>query len=97
MAVLTDKQKTRFLPLCPDFVIELRSPSDTINVLHDKMQEYMANGSSLGWLIDPETKRVYVYQANQPVVNLDSPLSLTADEVVTGFKLELAKIWDVGF
>jgi len=97
LAVLTDKQKTRFLPLCPDFVIELRSPSDTINVLHDKMQEYMANGSSLGWLIDPETKRVYVYQANQPVVNLDSPLSLTADEVVTGFKLELAKIWDVGF
>ena len=54
LAVLTDKQKTRFLPLCPDFVIELRSPSDTINVLHDKMQEYMANGSSLGWLIDPE-------------------------------------------
>ena len=97
LAVLTSKQKKQFLPLCPDFVLELRSPSDTINVLHDKMQEYMANGSSLGWLIDPETKRVYVYQANQPVVNLDSPLSLTADEVVTGFKLELAKIWDVGF
>ena len=57
----------------------------------------MANGSSLGWLIDPEMQRVYVYQADQPVVKLDSPLSLTADEVVTGFKLELAKIWDVGF
>ncbi len=97
LAILTDKEKTKFLPLCPDFVIELRSPSDAISVLQDKMQEYMVNGTSLGWLIDPETKRVHVYQANQPVVKLDSPLSLTADEVVTGFKLELAKIWDVGF
>jgi len=97
LEVLTPKQKKQFLPLCPDFVIELRSPSDAISVLHDKMQEYMLNGTSLGWLIDPETQRVHVYQADQPVVNLDNPLSLTADEVVTGFKLELTKIWDVGF
>jgi len=97
LAVLTPKQKKQFLPLCPDFVIELRSPSDTINVLQEKMQEYMVNGTNLGWLIDPETQRVYVYQADQTVVKLDNPLSLIADDVVTGFKLELAKIWDVGF
>jgi len=97
LEVLTPKQKKQFLPLCPDFVIELRSPSETINVLHDKMQEFMLNGTRLGWLIDPEEKRVYVYQDNQPVVKLGIPLSLIADDVVTGFKLELAKIWDVGF
>ena len=97
LEVLTSKQKKQFLPLCPDFVIELRSPSDSTNDLQDKMQEYIGNGVRLGWLIDPETQRVYVYQANQPALKLDSPLSVTADQVVTGFKLELAKIWDVGF
>jgi len=97
LEILTSKQKKQFLPLCPDFVIELRSPSDSTNDLQDKMQEYIGNGVRLGWLIDPETQRVYVYQANQPALKLDSPLSVTADQVVTGFKLELAKIWDVGF
>ena len=97
LAVLTDKQKTRFLPLCPDFVIELRSPSDNINFLQEKMQEYIANGASLGWLIDPETKQVYVYQPNKTVIVLDDPTCVSTDDVLSGFTLELAKIWDVGF
>ena len=97
LAVLTDKQKARFLPLCPDFVIELRSPSDNINVLQDKMQEYIANGAGLGWLIDPETKQVQIYQPNKTVSVLDDPSCVSTGDVVTGFKLELAKIWDVGF
>ena len=57
LTFLTDKQKAKFLPLCPDFVIELRSPSDNINALQDKMQEYVANGASLGWLINPKPNK----------------------------------------
>jgi Uma2 family endonuclease len=97
LAMLTEEQKTRFLPLCPDFVIELRSPSDNIKALQEKMLEYIANGASLGWLIDPETKRVSVFQPDKPVSNLENPELLSADEVVKGFKLELQKIWNVGF
>jgi len=97
LAALTPKQKKQFLPVCPDFVIELRSPSDSINDLQDKMQEYIDNGARLGWLIDPETKRVSVFQPNQSVTNLDNPEILSTNDVVKGFKLELAKIWDVGF
>ena len=94
---LTAEQKQKFLPICPDFVIELRSPSDTTKALQDKMQEYLANGADLGWLIDPETKRVHVYQPNKTALILDDPACVSTDAVLTGFKLELAKIWDVGF
>ena len=97
LEILTEEQKTRFLPLCPDFVIELRSPSDNIIVLQDKMQEYSANGASLGWLIDPETKQVHVYQPAKAVIVLDNPSCVTSEDVIRGFTLELAKIWDVGF
>ena len=97
LEVLTPKQKKQFLPLCPDFVIELRSPSDSINDLQDKMQEYIDNGACLGWLIDPETKRVQVYQPNKTVITLDDPFCVSIDDVLRGFKLELSKIWDIGF
>ncbi len=97
LAVLTPKQKQQFLPLCPDFVIELRSPSDPIKTLQDKMQEYIENGANLGWLIDPENQRVLVFQAEKTIVTLDKPEFLSADDLLTGFRLELQKIWDVGF
>lgn len=97
LAALTPEQKQRFLPLCPDFVIELRSPSDSLNVLQDKMQEYRANGASLGWLIDPTDRLVYVFQPNQPIVCLDNPSVLAADDVLKNFELDLSKIWDVAF
>jgi len=94
---LTPEQKQGFLPLCPDFIIELRSPSDSIKSLQDKMQEYRENGASLGWLIDPKDRRVFIYQPAKEVIIQDSPEFLTADDVLTGFRLDLKKIWDVGF
>ncbi len=97
LAILTSEQKKQFLPMSPDFVIELRSPSDTIKALQDKMLEYSVNGTGLGWLIDPETQRVYVYQPDKAVIVLENPSCVTSDDVVRGFTLELAKIWDVGF
>lgn len=97
LTALTPEQKKRFLPLCPDFVIELRSPSDSIKTLQDKMQEFMENGASLGWLIDTETQRVLVFQPHLPIVSLDKPEFLSADELLMGFTLNLQKIWNVGF
>ena len=97
LTALTAEQKQRFLPLCPDFVIELRSPSDSIKTLQDKMQEYSENGASLGWLIDPEARRVLVFQPQKTMVSLDMPEFLSADDLLIGFRLELQKIWDVGF
>jgi Uma2 family endonuclease len=97
LAILTAEQKQRFLPLCPDFVIELRSPSDNMKILQDKMQEYMDNGAGLGWLIDPEFRLVYVYQPNQTISTQDGLEFMSADTVINGFELELNRIWDVGF
>ena len=97
LAALTPKQKQRFLPLCPDFVIELRSPSDTIKTLQDKMQEYSENGASLGWLIDPVAQQVLVFQPQKAIVSLDKPEFLSADDLLIGFRLDMGKIWEVGF
>ncbi len=77
----------------PDFVIELRSPSDTLAAVQDKMAEYMDNGIRLGWLIDPEAKRVYVYRPGQPVDTLEEPDTISGDPVLPGFVLNLGKIW----
>jgi Uma2 family endonuclease len=97
LAALTPKQKQRFLPLCPDFVIELCSPSDSIKTLQDKMQEYIENGASLGWLIDTEARQVLVFQPQQKLVSLEQSEVLSANEVLMGFKLDLQKIWNVAF
>ncbi|MEY3787986.1 MAG: hypothetical protein RIQ94_918 [Pseudomonadota bacterium] len=94
---LTEKQKQRFLPLCPDFVIELRSPSDSMKNLQDKMLEYSENGASLGWLIDPEAQQVLVFQPKTALLRLDKPQFLLADNLLTGFSLDMQKLWDVGF
>ncbi len=59
LATLTDEQRERFIPLCPDFVVELRSPSDSLSALHDKIREYMENDARLGWLIDPPDRQVF--------------------------------------
>ncbi len=97
LAVLTSEQKQRFLPLCPDFVIELRSPSDNLKALQDKMQEYIENGARLGWLIDTEARQVLDFQPQQKVISLEMPEVLSANEVLMGFKLYLKKIWNVEF
>ena len=97
LATLTPEQKQRFLPLCPDFVIELRSPSDNLIALQDKMQEYIENGASLGWLIDTEASHVLVFQPQQKIISLEQPEVMSADEVLKGFELDMQKIWNADF
>ncbi|HSF31205.1 MAG TPA: Uma2 family endonuclease [Candidatus Tectomicrobia bacterium] len=93
LAVLTSEQKQKFLPLCPDFVIELRSPTDNLQAVQDKMQEYLDNGAQLGWLIDPLTRRVHVYLPHRPPELLEAPNTVSADPILPGFVLDLQKIW----
>jgi Uma2 family endonuclease len=87
------EQRARFVPACPDFVLELRSPSDRLQTLQAKMQEYLANGARLGWLLDPEPRHVYVYRPDRPVERLDDPATLAGDPVLVGFVLNLRQIW----
>ena len=90
---LTEQQKASFAPICPDFVIELRSKSDTLKSLQAKMQEYIANGTLLGWLIDRQNRKVYIYRPNQEAEILDHPESVSGDRILPGFVLQMAKIW----
>jgi Uma2 family endonuclease len=90
---LSDAQKAKFAPLCPDFIVEIRSPSDNLKSLQDKMQEYIENGVSLGWLIDRKNRQVYIYTPNIDVQCLDNPAIISGDSVLPGFTLDLAKIW----
>ena len=93
LAMLTDEQKEKFLPLCPDFVIELRSSTDRLNDLRDKLAEYLANGAQLGWLIDPQEQRVYIYRPHCEAECLEHPVEISGDPVLPGFVLDLRKIW----
>jgi Uma2 family endonuclease len=91
---LSSEEKRKFAPICPDFVIELRSPSDEIKALQDKMQEYLTNGLRLGWLIDPNTQTVEIYRPGQPVEMLHNPSTLSGESVLSGFVLNLGLIWN---
>ncbi|MDX6380810.1 MAG: hypothetical protein QOI57_1834 [Rubrobacteraceae bacterium] len=93
LETLTTEQRRRFLPLCPDFVMELRPSSDRLSIVQDKMKEYMDNGARLGWLIDPEQKRVYVYRPQRPVREQDAPETVSGDPVLPGFVLNLREVW----
>lgn len=90
---LSEEERNVFPPLCPDFVTELRSPSDRLPNLQDKMQEYIDNGTQLGWLIDPIAKSVSIYQPNKNIVHLDEPETISGDPTLPGFVLDLQKIW----
>src|SRR5437870_3836990 len=90
---LTDEQWQRFLPLCPDFVLELRSPTDALRPLQQKMEEYRDNGAQLGWLLDPLTKRVHVHRPGGPVEILDNPAALSGEPLLRGFLLDVPRIW----
>lgn len=90
---LSMEERRKFVPLCPDFVIELRSPSDGLEELDAKMREYVDNGAALGWLIDPDAQRVWVYKPGSPPERLDSPRTLAGDPILPGFVLDLAAIW----
>ena len=90
---LTDEQKQRFLPVCPDFVIELLSPSDKLSKTQAKMQEYLDNGMRLGWLINRPEQKVEIYRQGKDVKVLESPQSLSGETVLAGFVLDLKPIW----
>ena len=90
---LTPAEQARFAPICPDFVIELRSPSDSLKMLQEKMQEYIDNGARLGWLIDPQSHRVEVYRPDAEIEALQDPESLRGDPVLVGFRLDLQRVW----
>lgn len=90
---LTAEQRKGFPPLCPDFVIELRSHTDSLSALQDKMQEYIANGAQLGWLIDPIEKKVYVYRSHAEVECLEDPASISGGVLLPGFTLDLEEVW----
>ncbi len=89
----SEKEKEKFLPLCPDFVIELRSSSDNLKELQAKMAEYVENGARLGWLIDPKNKQIHVYRANGGIEILDNPQTVSGEDVLVNFELDLAEIW----
>jgi Uma2 family endonuclease len=93
-SALTPEQREKFIPLCPDFVIELVSPSDSLKKTQEKMQEYMENGCRLGWLINRKKREVEIYRPGQDVEVLQSPLTLSGENVLPGFVLNLQKIWN---
>lgn len=90
---LTPKEREGFAPLCPDFVVELRSKSDNMEPLREKMREYMENGARLGWLIDRKNQKVEIYRQNQDVEILDNPRTLSGEDVLPGFVLDLTDVW----
>ncbi|MEG4275101.1 MULTISPECIES: Uma2 family endonuclease [unclassified Microcoleus] len=93
-SALTPEQREKFIPLCPDFVIELVSPSDSLKKSQEKMQEYMENGCRLGWLINRKKREFEIYRPGQDVEVLQSPLTLSGENVLPGFVLNLQKIWN---
>jgi Uma2 family endonuclease len=87
------EQREKFAPICPDFVLELRSPSDALRTVQDKMAEYLANGARLGWLLDPGPRHVYVYRPGAAVERLEDPETVSGDPVLPGFILNVREVW----
>ncbi len=90
---LTSSQQQKFLPLAPDFVIELLSPSDTLKDTQEKMQEYIDNGTKLGWLINPKKRQIEVYHHRKETEILDNPQTISAEDILPNFQLDLELIW----
>lgn len=89
---LSEKQRQGFINICPDFVIELRSASDSLTKLKSKMLEYLENGAKLGWLIDPTKGKAYIYRQNETVETLENPKTLSGENVLKNFVLDLSEI-----
>jgi Uma2 family endonuclease len=89
---LTPEQREKFPPLAPDFVIELRSNSDSLTKLQQKMQEYRDNGVRLGWLINPQGRTVEIYRRGRDVEVLENPAIISGEEVLPGFVLDLRSL-----
>ncbi len=91
---LSEEQRNDFAPICPDFVVELRSKSDRLKHLQEKMEEYIENGAKLGWLIDPRERKVHIYRMGAEVQVLDAPSEIPGDPLLKGFVLKLDGILD---
>lgn len=91
---LTEEEQEEFAPLCPDFVVELRSRTDILADVQRKMKEYIMNGARLGWLIDPLERKVHVYRPDAPTEELDNPRTISGEPLLRGLKLDLREIWD---
>ena len=90
---LTEEEREEFPPLCPDFVVELRSCSDALASLQAKMEEYMEHGARLGWLIDPQERTVYIYRPQSEAQRLDNPTTVSGEPLLPGFCLEVRRLW----
>jgi Uma2 family endonuclease len=90
---LTEDEQERFAPLCPDFVIELRSRWNTLKAQQDKMQEYLNNGTQLAWFIDPRNRCIYIYRQGEEVEVLTDAATVSADPILPGFELQLTELW----
>lgn len=90
---LTEEEKDKFLPLCPDFVVELMSPSDTRSETREKLREYMENGARLGWPIDRKQRQVEIYRSDREMEILENPETVSGETVLPGFVLDLSTIW----
>jgi Uma2 family endonuclease len=90
---LTEEEREGFAPLCPDFVVELRSRGNALKPLQEKMQEYIRNGAQLAWLIDPLQRGVYIYRIGEEVELLSDPATVSADPILREFVLHLAELW----
>lgn len=91
---VSTRERKRFAHICPDFVVELRSESDSLTTLQEKMEEYIENGAQLGWLIDPLKKQVHVYRPDSAVEVLDNPQTISGEPLLHGFILNVQEIWD---
>lgn len=92
-AALSDKEQEQFPPLCPDFVLELRSPTDALSTLKAKMQEYIEQGAELGWLLDPFDRRIHIYRPPAAIEIIENPETVSGDPTLPGFALRLADVW----
>lgn len=90
---LTLEQQEIFAPICPDFVLELRSKNDSIEKLRAKMREYIENGACLGWLIDRKNQKVEIYRQSRDVEVLNKPANLSGEDILPGFVLDLTEVW----
>jgi Uma2 family endonuclease len=91
---LSAAEQEQFPPLCPDFVVELRSKSDSFKSLNRKMQEYIENGAQLGWLIDPFQRKVHIYRPGALPEVLDNPQTISGEPLLKNFVLDIQTLWD---
>ena len=91
--VLSKEEKEKFIPLCPDFVIEIMSPSDNLKKRQNKMQEYIENGCRLGWLVKRKKQEIEIYRPGKDVEVLKLPQTVSGEDVLSGFVLKMDKVW----